>query len=229
MIMRTYDIIDLSHPLSSQTPVYPGDAGVTIEVTDEAQEPFPGGERRLNNSRIALGLHNGTHIDAPFHFFSHRATIDSIPIASCVGPAVWIDLSKTTHAGVIDADDLLPWQQKCIPFKKLLISTGWDVNWGKARYFADHPEISLSAAETIVSWGITLVGVDFPSVDKPPFEAHQTLLSKDVLIVENLRGISTIGDRSFDFFSVPLAIGDRDASPVRAFAICEQIELGDQL
>jgi len=212
-------LFDLSHHLALETPVYPGDGGVVIEVVHTAREPTADFERRLNVSRLSLGLHNGTHIDAPFHFFSDRATIDAVPLERCCGPAVWLDLSKTEQPGIIDAVDLQPHVRTVGARKIVLLSTGWDEHWGAADYFSAHPVLTRAAAEWFVDLGIDLVGVDFPSVDLPPFPAHVVLLGNDVLIVENLTRISALGLGEFSFFSIPLGIVGRDASPVRAFAI----------
>ena len=210
---------DLSHHLTPETPVYPGDGGVAVEIVDTAREPAADAERRLNVGRLSLGLHNGTHIDAPFHFFSDRATIDSIPLERCCGPAVWLDLSKLVQPGIIDAIDLQPHASTIGERKKVLLSTGWDEHWGATDYFSVHPVLTRKAAEWFVELGIDLVGVDFPSVDLPPFPAHVVLLGNDVLIVENLTKISAIGSSDFHFYAIPLGIVGRDASPVRAFAM----------
>ena len=213
------DIIDLSHPLSGKTPVYPGDDSPRIDILETAREPTGDSDRRLNNSRLAVGLHNGTHIDAPFHFFNGGPTIDQVPLGRCCGPAVRLDVRRTEKPGVIDAKDL---QQRAgipAPVTKVLLYSGWDAQWGSDRYFSRHPVLTRAAAELLVRLGCELVGVDFPSVDRPPFEAHLVLLGNDVLIVENLRNLGELGDRC-EFFAVPLAIAGRDASPVRAFARC---------
>lgn len=210
---------DLSHPLTPDTPVFPGDTSIDIEIVDVAREPTPGSDRRLNNSRLSIGLHNGTHIDAPFHFFSDRATVEALPLEKCCGAAVWLDLSVTNKPRTIDAEDLATFDAAIAKCRKVLISTGWDQHWGQQGYFSDHPVLTCAAAKLLVAWNIDLVGVDFPSVDQPPFEAHVELLGNDVLIVENLTGIPALGPGDFSFFSIPLSIVGRDASPVRAFAI----------
>ena len=210
--------IDLSHPISPQIPVYPGDAGVDIDVVDVAREPSANAPRSMNNSRLSIGLHNGTHIDAPFHFFSQRDTIDQIAIARTCGPAAVLDVSRTRQEGVIDAQDLRPLASQVTGKTIVLLASGWDRHWNRPGYFDRHPVMTRSAAEEIVAWNVSAVGVDFPSVDREPFEAHLQLLGHDVLIVENLTRLDQLIGREFEFFAVPLAVVGRDASPVRAFA-----------
>ncbi|MEQ8846767.1 cyclase family protein [Botrimarina sp.] len=212
-------IHDLTHPLSPSTPVYPGDDGVAIDVVDVAAEPSPDAPRRLNNSRLSLGLHNGTHIDACFHFFNDRPTIDRAPLGQCCGPATVLDLSSTSRAGVIDLGDLESERREIVGRRVLLVHTGWDKRFGAADYFSLHPVITGEAARALVEWGVTLIGVDFPSVDRDPFEAHVQFLGAGTLIVENLRGLGALVGREVEFFALPLPVLGRDASPVRAIAI----------
>ncbi len=212
--------VDLSHPLSSETPVYPGDHGVDVRTVSVAAEPGPNQQRQLNNSRLSFGVHNGTHIDSPFHFFSNRETIHQVALNRCCGRAVRLKLETTEVDGVICARDLRKLEatrQRC---RKVLIYTGWDRHWGSPDYFSGHPVLTKDAAELLVEWKVDLVGVDFPSVDRPPFDAHVALLGNDVLIVENLTRLEQIGTYC-DFCAMPLPLAGRDASPVRAFAKLE--------
>lgn len=209
--------IDLSHPLSPETPVFPGDDSPSIEVLSVAAEPSTGRERQLNSSSFAVGMHNGTHIDAPFHFFSDRQTIDQVVLDRCYGPAARFDLRQTKVPGIIDASDLDVLRPQLAGYTKVLLYTAWDKKWGHSNYFTEHPVMTRAAAELLVEWGVDLVGVDFPSVDRSPFEAHLALLGNDVLIVENLTRLDRLHD-SFEFYAVPLPIVGRDASPIRAFA-----------
>lgn len=83
------------------------------------------------------------------------------------------------------------------------------------------------AAEFLVDRGITLIGVDFPSIDRPPFPAHEMLLGNDVLILENLTNLDAVTGPVFQLSAIPLRIIGRDGSPVRAIAI-EESEFLDE-
>jgi kynurenine formamidase len=215
-----YRIIDLSHALSPDTPVYPGDPGVEIQVRSVARAPTASSPRTSNNSRLSLGIHNGTHMDAPFHFIPDGATIDRIPLDRCTGPATMLDLARTREPGVIDAGDLIAATRGIQPSPIVLLFTGWDRQWNAPGYFRDHAVLSEDAAAQLVRWGISAVGIDFPSVDQPPHLAHLELLGNNVLIVENLTGLDQLRGLEFEFFAIPLAIAGRDGSPVRAIARC---------
>jgi kynurenine formamidase len=73
MDMNIKKIVDLSMPITSQTPIYPGDPKPHIEpAATFAQNGY-------HVSRLVLGSHSGTHVDAPFHFREDRLRIDEIP------------------------------------------------------------------------------------------------------------------------------------------------------
>ena len=81
-------IIDLTYYLNPQTPVYPDYPPVEITILETLQDVREG-RRSLNSSRIAIGMHCGTHMDAPFHFVGNGRTIDQVPgwASRACGPA----------------------------------------------------------------------------------------------------------------------------------------------
>jgi kynurenine formamidase len=212
-------IIDLSHPLGADTPAFPGDPAPEVRILDSTHWTSDDGRRHLNCSQIATSVHCGTHMDAPFHFFGDRATIDRVPLERTTGPALMVRLPWTTHGGVIDAAHLAPVAPRLRRFERVVFNTLWHRRWGEADYFTEHPVITGEAAQLLVDCGVRLVGVDTPSVDRAPFPAHLVLLGNDVLIVENLTNLEAIGGDEFELVATPLAIAGRDGSPVRALAI----------
>jgi arylformamidase len=212
-------IIDLSHPLGPNTPAFPGDPNPEIRVFDSTDDPSPSDQRHLNCSHLSTSLHCGTHMDAPFHFFGDRTTIDRVPLERTMGKALLIRLPWEQSDGLIDAEHLLPFEMKLRAVPRVVFNTLWHYRWGAENYFTEHPLITGAAARLLVDCGVQLVGVDTPSVDRPPFEAHLALLGNDVLIVENLTNLDAIPGDTFELVATPLAILGRDGSPVRAIAI----------
>jgi kynurenine formamidase len=208
-------IIDLSHTLDPSTPVYPGDPPVAFETMDSTSGPPEDGRRRVNLSALRAGLHAGTHLDAPFHFFGERETVDRVPLDHCVGTAVLARIEKE----VIEPRHLQRYEGRARGCGRIVINTGWHHRWGMPDYFEGHPVLSADAARLLVEWGVVLVGVDTPSVDREPFEAHVTLLNNDILIVENLTNLDAVDAELFTFAALPLKLGGRDGSPVRAVAL----------
>jgi len=207
-------IIDLSYELETDTPVYPGDPGVQIRVLETTSSKVTD-RRALNNSRLSLSIHTGTHIDAPFHFFADGKTIDQVSLDRFCGPALCLELEG---AKTIDGAKLKPFEEKIRRHRKIILQTGWESHWKKPDYFSGHPCMTEDGAQFLVDAGAHLVGLDTPSVDVPPFPAHLVLLKNDVVILENLRNLATIPQEVFELIVLPLKIAGRDGSPCRAIA-----------
>jgi arylformamidase len=212
-------IIDLSQDLSEQTPAFPGDPSLKITVLDSTATASTAGERHLNSSHLSMGLHCGTHMDAPYHFFEDGETIDRTPLAWYVGPALLIRLPCDAHGMTIEPHHLAPHAAQLRGLGRVVLNTGWHHRWGREDYFVAHPVISGAAAQFMVDCGVRLVGVDTPSVDRPPYDAHLAFLGAGTLIVENLTNLDAITSDVFELIVVPLKILGRDASPVRALAV----------
>jgi kynurenine formamidase len=191
---------------------------VEITILETLQDVKPG-RRSLNSSRIAIGIHCGTHMDAPFHFVGNGRTIDQVPLQRLVGPAVLADLRKAAKDGVIEKNDLADFYAELKKTRRIVINTGWSGAWGKPNYFTDHPVLTSEAAQFLVDSGVQLVGIDAPSVDRPPFPAHIPLLGSDIVIVENLTNLDAIESEVFELIVLPLKISSREGSPVRAIAL----------
>jgi arylformamidase len=214
----TLRVIDLSHALEPTTPVFNGYPPVEIRVLESTRYSIPGGRRALNSSQITVGIHSGTHMDAPFHFFENRATIDQVELSHCVGEAALVRIDVPGN-GEIERAQLTRYRDQLAHCGKVVFSTGWAQQWGGPEYFTHHPVIKTDVADFLIECGVHLVGVDFPSVDRAPFLTHVALLSHDVLILENLTNLSEIRAASFQLVAVPLKFTGRDGSPVRAVAL----------
>lgn len=217
--MSCSHVIDLSYPLDPTTPVYPNSPSVAIQVLESTQYTRTDGRRSLNIGRLSLGIHCGTHMDAPFHFFDEGKTIDRVSLDQCVGKAVLVNLTGNLDNGLIEPHHFSVHHEKLREFRKLVVQTGWSEKWGGAEYFTDHPVFTPEAARLLVDFGVELVGIDFPSVDRPPFPAHLSFLGSGAVIVENLTNLSSIQKAVFHLVVLPLRITGRDGSPVRAVAL----------
>lgn len=214
-------IIDLTHELAPTTPVFPNYPSVAVTVLETAGQATPDGRRTLNSSVITVGLHCGTHVDAPAHFYNARPTMEAVPLEKCVGHALLIDLTPRTIPpySVIDVADLASYAEQLRATGKVIIKTGWAARWGDPAYFTEHPVITGAAAQFLVDCGVHLIGVDTPSVDRSPFAAHLVFLDQAVVILENLTNLDVLPTTPFQLVALPLKLTGREASPVRAIAI----------
>ena len=204
-------IIDLSHPLVTGMPVYPGGPGVRITPALEL------GEHGGAVSRLDLGSHAGTHLDAPSHSIAGGRTVDEIPLGLLVGPALILRASGTARARIEEGDLGLPDRLPGI----VCIATGWDRRFGTDEMLR-HPSLSLSLVEALWERGARVLGVDALSPDATDggdgtLPVHEFWLGRDGVIVENLRGLEFLPDE-VEMSLLPLRVDGGDGSPVRAIA-----------
>jgi arylformamidase len=202
-------IYDITVPLSSALPVYPGDPEVTITPLAQLQW----GDA-ANVSRLVLSSHTGTHLDAPRHFFAEGLAIDSLDLHVLMGPArVCTFPQVTTH---LTADDLRP--LGLAGTKRLLLQTPNAALWQKTGFQTNYVALTESAAYLLVEMGVQLVGIDYLSVDafeRQDFPVHRILLGAGVLVLEGL-DLRAVPPGDYELLALPLLLQDGDGAPVRA-------------
>jgi kynurenine formamidase len=215
-------LYDLSHPLRSGMPVYPGDPEVAIDpaLTVAAEG--------VNVLGVHLGSQSGTHVDAPFHVDDALPDLDALPLERFVGPAVLLDVRGTAPRHELPASALDPVADRLGPGTVLLFVTGWSRHWGSPAYL-EHPWLSPDLARRIVDLGVRTVGIDALSVDVTPADevtglpSHQVLCGAHAVIAENLTALepllqAQVEGRSIEVSLLPLRIEHGDGAPVRAVA-----------
>lgn len=173
-----------------------------------------------NLSRLTLSTHQGTHMDAQFHFFNNGETIDKINLSRCIVRAFKVDITYKKAKEAIIVEDLLKYESLIDKGLSPLLYTGWDKLYPKKEYFTDFPYISKELAEWFVKKKISLLGLDLPCPNITDWKIiHEMLLGNSVIIVEGLVNMEELGDEEFTLYTLPLKIKGRDGSPVRAIAI----------
>lgn len=209
------DPIDLTQPIRSGMPVYPGDlpVAVSLRATHETHG--------YAASRVEFGTHSGTHLDAPFHFFADGARLDAYPAGRFFGTGLVLDLRRTGRE--IGESAVLTAAKEgggLRPGDFAVVWTGWDAHFGDDD-MVEHPYLTSDAARTLVAAGVSLVATDALNVDSSTgadYLVHLILLGADVLIVENLRGLESLGAGRARFAFLPLRLEGADGAPVRAVA-----------
>lgn len=209
-------LVDLSHPLETGMPVFPGDPEVRIEPALAVPEDG------VAVARLDLGSHTGTHIDAPSHSVVGGATVDELPLEWLVGDARVLRVTDPRADTAYGIDDLAePLPERLPP--AVLIATGWDTRFGSDAAFA-HPFVDADLAERLWGAGARVLGVDTLSPDSTPravsgagLPVHEQWLGRGGAIVENLRGLGQL-PANVRISLLPLRIFGGDGSPIRAIA-----------
>lgn len=179
-----------------KTQVYPGDSLPSTKVVNSIKN---GDEYNLSD--IAMCLHTGAHIDAPFHFLQNGKTIEELPLQNFVGSCV----VKTANSKIT-----AEWVNNNLPLncKRLLIKSG-----GK-EFLTDDAVLELC------NKNIKLVGIDSLSVAPEENESsiHRELMKNNIAILEGI-DLNEIKDGEYFLVAAPIKIGGAEAAPCRAFLI----------
>ncbi|HXG07068.1 MAG TPA: cyclase family protein [Nitrososphaera sp.] len=179
-----------------------------------------------DSEAMFMSTHTGTHIDAPSHFVPGLTSIDRIPARRLVCNAVLVRAPK--HANqLIEQEDVS--KEEIKEGESVVIATGWERRSSKHNYMTENPGLSAGAARYLARKKVNAVAIDGPSIDAgidTKFTAHNILLLRNILAVENLCNVDKIATRNSRFTLVlsPLKLGGATGSPARVFAI-----LGDPL
>lgn len=206
-------IYDLSAPLTPALVAWPGERGFSREVFKTVTADG------VELSRLELGSHTGTHIDAPRHFVAGATGIDSIDLAKCFGLARVLD--ATAFDRDITKEDLSAFH--IARGERILFKTKNSLRrlLEDPAFHEDYIALDSTAAEYLVSLGVVFVGVDYLSCERkgaPGHPVHTTLLKSGAVILEGAR-LTDVPAGQYTLSALPLAIPDGDGSPVRAILV----------
>jgi arylformamidase len=200
-------IFDVTVPLSSEVPTFPGDPCFEIHQLHRIDQ---GSSYAL--SRIALGSHFGTHVDAPAHFIKDGASVDELPLEILLGKARVVELlvsDKIERADLeaLDLSDDL----------RVLFKTRMSGQLRQPAFQEDHIYLTPEAAVYLAQIGIKLVGIDYLSIEKfgsDDYAAHRALLTAGIVIVEGL-DLSEVEAGEYEMACLPLRVVGAEGAPAR--------------
>jgi arylformamidase len=225
-------LVDLSVPVTTGMPVYPGDPEVALAPALTTDEDG------VNVLRVHLGSQSGTHVDAPYHVDDQLPDLDALPLGRFTGRAVAADLRGLPPRAAITPEHLRPVLPSLVPGNVLLLVTGWSAYWGEPAYLA-HPYLTEEAARAVVDRGVRTVAVDAlsvdptedpgaqdgqgPETDEDTLPAHRVLCGAGCVIAENLTGLDRVVEAQraglpVEVHLFPLRLEAADGAPVRAVA-----------
>jgi arylformamidase len=197
--------IDLTMPLTPDTPVYPGDPQVEVtQITTVADDGYM-------DHTVKMGTHNGTHIDGPAHMVAGGKMLSDFPLDTFIGPGKLVDARNGLTPAGIDAAGVAEGDI-------VLLYTGASDLYTDENYYYRTPVVSDEAAMHLIKLGVKMVGLDMGSIDEDPFIVHKALLRTDILIIENLVNLGSLLNAEFTVYALPLNL-HVEGAPARVIAV----------
>ena len=209
-------VIDLTHSITPDMPVYPGtEKPVFTPANSYEKDGF-------KETKISMFTHTGTHMDPPAHLYAGRTTLDQFPIDQFIGRALVIDVRHLKEGEKITMKEIEKYASLPEKADFLLFNLGWDKKWGTDAYFGDYPCVDDEVLFYIMNGnfkgiGFDVIGLD-PISDVNLIRHNRLFKEKDIVNIENLKNLDLCGNNLFNFSCFPLNIADSDGSPIRAVA-----------
>lgn len=209
-------VIDLTHTIKENMPVYPGDdTPKLIPVSTYEKDGF-------KETLLEMYSHTGTHMDTPAHIFAGRTALDEFPIEQFIGKALVIDCRDLEEGQLISMERINKVLDRAKKADFLLFNLGWDKRWGTDSYFGDYPCINDKVLDFIINGDYKGIGFDVMGLDPISdvnLPRHKRLFQDtDIINIENLKNLDLCGSDLFYFSCFPLKIENCDGSPIRAVA-----------
>ena len=243
----TVDVIDLTAPLSSTTPVLklPEPFGNTVSFALHEISRYDERGPAWYWNDITTGEHTGTHFDAPVHWVTGRdgQDVSQVPLPRLIAPAAVLDFSAQAAADadfLLQVDHIKEWESQhgALPEEGwLLYRTGWDARSRDQETFLNAnesgphtPGVSVECARwlaqqaPVVGFGVETVGTDAGAAHSfdPPFPCHSAMLGADKYGLTQLQNLALLPPQGAMLIVSPLPITGGSGSPCRALALVER-------
>jgi arylformamidase len=201
--------IDISVPVFNGLVHWPGDPTVSLEsVKDMAS----GAANDL--SKVNMGSHSGTHIDAPSHFIKGGKTVSSMPLDQTTGIARVIEIHHTSY---VTPEELA--EHHIRQGERILLKTRNSSRaWYKEPFNKNFVSISSAAADFIAKKALKAVGIDYLSVGAFRGDGgyiHRTLLGSGIWLIEGI-DLSAVNPGKYFLYCLPLRLEAAEGAPARA-------------
>lgn len=200
-------LIDLSHEIEDNMPVYPGDIKTNLFQMKYLSA------NKYNNHRLDISMHSGTHIDSPMHMTDSKEYISELSLESFIAVGCILDVRNQPIIQMKAEYDALIKNNNIV-----LLYTGHDKFYGTKKYYEEYPCVDIEFCKFLIGKNIKILGMDMPSPDKYPFEIHKSLFENNIYIMENLANLNQLLNvERFEVIAFPLKI-KADSSMTRAVA-----------
>lgn len=199
-------IYDISQEVFSCT-VFPGDPSPRGEALSSMENGA-----LYNLTALHMCAHNGTHVDAPYHFINKGETIERVPLEKFVGTCYVAE-----HEGVVTAENAKKMLQKAEAAGKKCNLTYGNTDASRRLLIKGKAEVSAEAARIFAEAGVLLVGNESQTVgpEHAPMEVHLILLGAGVVLLEGVR-LSEVPEGVYLLNAAPLNLAGADGAPCRA-------------
>jgi kynurenine formamidase len=241
------DVIDLTAPLSSTTPVLklPEPFGNTVSFALHEISRYDERGPAWYWNDITTGEHTGTHFDAPVHWVTGRdgEDVSQVPLPRLIAPTAVLDFSAQAAADadfLLEVDHIKEWESQHGALPEggwLLYRTGWDARSRDQETFLNAnesgphtPGVSVECARwlaqqaPVVGFGVETVGTDAGAAHSfdPPFPCHSAMLGADKYGLTQLQNLALLPPQGAMLIVSPLPITGGSGSPCRALALVER-------
>ncbi|CAD5945250.1 cyclase family protein [Planktothrix agardhii] len=224
-------IIDLTHKIDPDIPLWPGDPVVELETIAD----FSTSGYYLR--RFSMGEHSGTHLNSPKSFYQDGMGIDDYSPESCILSAVVINIREKASQNpdaILTVNDIKDWEEQhdIIPANSMiLLYTGWQEKWhnpidflnidteGKLHFpgFGSEATQFLIEQRHIMGVGIDTHGVD-PGFDHS-FNTNKIILKNNGFVLENLTNLDQLPATKITLIIGILKLTGGSGSPVSVLAL----------
>lgn len=201
--------IDISVRLRSGMVHWPDNPPVRIERVLDME----GGDV-ANVSKISMGSHTGTHMDAPLHFVREGEGLDKMPLTAAMGRTRVIEIHDPES---VKPDELDPHGIRC--GERILLKTQNSArHWPSTAFIEDFVYVSQEAARYLAACEIQTIGIDYLSVGgfhRDGVETHEALLNAGIWVIEGL-DLSQVEPGEYELVCLPIKVERSDGAPARA-------------
>lgn len=199
--------IDVSVPVQGGMVHWPDNPPVELVRTADVAKGDP-----ATVSRLSLGVHTGTHVDAPVHFIAGGKGVDDLPLDDLIGPVRVVAIRDPHSIGVSELRALEPKRGERLLFKTRNSARSWPTS----AFLPDFVFLALDGARLLVDCGVRGVGIDYLSIAgmDEGVPTHLALLRGGVCIIEGL-DLSRVEPGPYEMICLPLRLAGADGSPAR--------------
>jgi kynurenine formamidase len=221
-----FKVIDLTHPLSKNSPSWGGGCGFTHEIELDYHNCKTGVKFRVQRIKMDAGI--GTHIDAPAHCNPAGETVEELPMENLVVPCIVIDVSSKAHSDFkVEVSEIIEFEKRYGEISQnsfVIFYTGWDRYWNEPDKYHNNykfPTIDAGCSAVLLERDIAGIGIDTLSPDRPSegFPMHKAILGKGKYIVENIANCHLLPPVGSYSLALPIKTVGGTEAPIRLIAL----------